>query len=544
MRAIDLYSGVGGWGLGLKLAGFDVLASYERSATANETNSRNNRHVVVQADVRSLDPNALPDRVEAVVGSPPCTQFSFSNRGGAGDISDGISDIFAFLSIVDHLRPRVWAMENVPRVADIISAEVKPGGRLSKFSHLGINHAVFDLEEFGLPQKRKRCIVGNLDLDLLFSYRKVLRTRTLGEVIVALQGDSIVDPIFDYSIPASSLYDHLEEESLDTEEVRINRSLKALHPIYNTMQFPDRLDRPSRTITATCTRVSRESIVVQSPGESDAYRRLTVRERACCQGFPVSFQFYCENYSEKLRMVGNAIPPLFAYYVAHAMRGTPPDRVRQPTFKANDFGHIVPPSICPPNRRTQRYRPDRSFQFAVPSLHLKSGVRFELNNGTRDGPLDWHVRFVFGTSKDIRVLRPDAGFARTILEAVPEPAHSEARRVLGEFSGRLQGMDFLHLQSVWSHRGPGITRPFMLLDAIDETAVQLKECLIAAPGIPAVDSILPLRLNDSMKIGKLIKHSPAVLSGLIVGGIANDIIARKLPPKPSIAAQEAAINVG
>jgi site-specific DNA-cytosine methylase len=46
--------------------------------------------------------------------------------------------------------------------------------------------------------------------------------------------------------------------------------------------------------------------------------RLTLRERACLQGFPITFQFFAASYSLKGHMIGNAIPPLFAYYVAHA----------------------------------------------------------------------------------------------------------------------------------------------------------------------------------------------------------------------------------
>jgi DNA (cytosine-5)-methyltransferase 1 len=546
MQAIDLYSGIGGWAVGLKLAGIEVIESYERSVAANETNSRNNGHRVVQADLRSISPESFPQGVAAVVGSPPCTQFSFSNRGGSGDLLDGLADIASFLRTIDHLKPQVWAMENVPRLATIIETELRPGGMLAEFSHLGIKHAVFDLEEFGVAQKRKRCIVGNFDLALLDSYRSYIRRRSLGEVIECLQTDPVIDPNFSYSIPASDLYDHIKEEPLDSEEVRINRSLKVLHPIYNAMQFPDRLDRTARTITATCTRVSRESIVIASQESRAAYRRLTIRERACCQGFPISFQFYADSYSEKLKMVGNAIPPLFAYYVAHAMRGTRADEVADPTFKAGDFSHIDPPPICGPNRRKQRYRADRSFQFAIPSLHLKSGVRFELNNGTRNGPLDWHVQFVFGTSKDIRAFRPDIALIGPILERLPQKTHAELRAILDDFSVDLDKMDFTNLQSVWSHRGPGSTRPFMLLDAIDNAARRVQESLsgeiITAQSVRQSIQILPLTRGQNLS--KLLKHPAAVIGGLLIGGLTNEIIGRKLSSTPSSVRQARTRRVG
>ena len=70
MKAIDLYSGVGGWSLGLRLAGIDVVASYEKWGAANETNFKNNHHPAQTVDIRRLDPSDLPQGIDFVVGSP------------------------------------------------------------------------------------------------------------------------------------------------------------------------------------------------------------------------------------------------------------------------------------------------------------------------------------------------------------------------------------------------------------------------------------------------------------------------------------------
>src|SRR5262245_36136777 len=111
LRAIDLYSGIGGWSLGLKMAGVDVVASYEWWDQANRTNEINNGHVTNTLDIRSVKLDALPKKIDVVVGSPPCTEFSFANRGGKGDIEDGLRDLRKFLEIVDFVRPTYWAME-------------------------------------------------------------------------------------------------------------------------------------------------------------------------------------------------------------------------------------------------------------------------------------------------------------------------------------------------------------------------------------------------------------------------------------------------
>ncbi|HHH20054.1 MAG TPA: DNA methyltransferase, partial [Campylobacterales bacterium] len=81
MKAIDLYSGIGGWTLGFELAGIDIVASYEWWSKANRTHNKNTQKKAVEMDIRKLNVEDLPQGVDIVVGSPPCTQFSFANRG-------------------------------------------------------------------------------------------------------------------------------------------------------------------------------------------------------------------------------------------------------------------------------------------------------------------------------------------------------------------------------------------------------------------------------------------------------------------------------
>src|SRR6185437_8500269 len=169
---------------------------------------------------------------------------------------------------------QAWVMENVPRSKDIIMAELRPGGALAEFAHLEPEARVLRLEDFGLPQRRRRCLIGNLDFALLQSYAQTLPQRRLSEVMAAFDGSNTRDPLYGITVSPDRLYDHDPDDYLNWEELRINRSLKVQHPIYNAMAFPDPPDRPVRTLTATCTRVSRESVVV-ADGD-DSFRRLTV----------------------------------------------------------------------------------------------------------------------------------------------------------------------------------------------------------------------------------------------------------------------------
>ncbi len=533
MRAIDLYSGVGGWALGLRLAGIDVVASYELWGPANETNFKNNHHQAQTVDIRRLTFAELPKNIDIVVGSPPCTQFSFSNRGGSGNIDDGLEDIIRFLSVVDYLRPKAWAMENVPRVAQIIREELAEGGRLHKFSHLGLEPHIVSMEDFGVPQRRRRCVAGNFDFSLLKAYSERTPRPTLGEVVAALAADPVIDPLYGHKIPHKDLIDHDAEAALNLEEVRINRAAKVTHPVYNSMPFPDPLERSVRTITATCTRVSRESIIIECPDVAQTFRRLTVRERACLQGFPITFQFYGRSYSQKLRMVGNAIPPAFSFLVAQTFIGRKPEDLLTLASAALGLASpIPPPPKTVPDKPGATYPYNRNFRFAITSLRLKSGVRFELGNLVSSQCTDWIVAFWFGTSKSIRTLPLDEKQYDAVYAELPFAIKEAISAPLTRLATFIRNADIDNMQKLWSHRGPGETRAFMLLDELAEvgnfvrTELASNEAQAQAAIAGAVGRTFGENSLDLQGIGKLLRNAPLILAGLLVGSLANIELAK------------------
>ena len=64
----------------------------------------------------------------------------------------------------------------------------------------------------------------------------------------------MVDPHWGISLRHDQMTEMEPELPLNGEQLRMNREAKRFHPVYNDMPFPDSLDRPSRTVTATCTR--------------------------------------------------------------------------------------------------------------------------------------------------------------------------------------------------------------------------------------------------------------------------------------------------
>ena len=111
LRAIDLYSGIGGWSLGLKLNDIEVIHSYEWWNQAVDTANKNLGKKETIHNIREMNfSNLKGQKIDIVVGSPPCTQFSYSNRGGSGDLEDGIIDLYQFFKCIEVVKPKFWAM--------------------------------------------------------------------------------------------------------------------------------------------------------------------------------------------------------------------------------------------------------------------------------------------------------------------------------------------------------------------------------------------------------------------------------------------------
>ena len=126
--AIDLFSGCGGLTLGLKLAGFDVLAAVENDELAVNTYKANHPEVLVcPDDIRKVRAASLRKRLKLKVGEldllagcPPCQGFSaLRTRNGAKQKRDRRNRLITnMLRFTRAFRPKAIMMENVPGLAE------------------------------------------------------------------------------------------------------------------------------------------------------------------------------------------------------------------------------------------------------------------------------------------------------------------------------------------------------------------------------------------------------------------------------------------
>ena len=132
---IDLFSGCGGFTLGMLRAGFDCLAAIDFNPEAIATLRANLQTksptglkpvaFALEADLTTLAPETLAAvigtrSVDVIVGGPPCQGFSTarqrdgSNHGIERLKEDSRRHLFReFLRHVDYFQPRVFVIENV-----------------------------------------------------------------------------------------------------------------------------------------------------------------------------------------------------------------------------------------------------------------------------------------------------------------------------------------------------------------------------------------------------------------------------------------------
>lgn len=154
MKTLDAFCGAGGASVGLHYAGL-VPIGIDFNDDACRTHALNG-FMTVRADLRAYA--FARGQFELVWGSPPCQPWSAGgSHFGATDPRDCIP---AWLAMIDTIRPRLLAMENVkgltfkknmPYLEWVVS-------ELESFGYR-VRWRVLNAADFGVPQARPRLIM-------------------------------------------------------------------------------------------------------------------------------------------------------------------------------------------------------------------------------------------------------------------------------------------------------------------------------------------------------------------------------------------------
>jgi DNA-cytosine methyltransferase len=268
-----------------------------------------------------------------IVGGPPCQGFSM--KGKKLGLNDSRNFLFLeYVDLVKRIQPEVFIIENV-------KALIATGNHYfinqiyEKFQELGygLNHAILNAYNFGVPQTRERTIiigVKNGRIETMPSGKDLPRT-TVRDAISDLsylnsgEGSDVSDyvnaPKSDYQkmlrVQARQLHNH---KATNHAKVAVDK-LKMIPPEGDKTALPEDLhgrqqfkttwgrliwDKPSPTID---TRFDTPSNGRNS--HPYLHRSITPREAARIQSFPDNFVFY-GNKCAICKQIGNAVPPLLA----------------------------------------------------------------------------------------------------------------------------------------------------------------------------------------------------------------------------------------
>lgn len=155
MRVGSLFSGVGGFDLGLERAGMSIGWQVERDEFARKVLAARWPHVACSADVREWASDG-DEPLDLLVGGFPCQDLSVAGRrAGLAGARSGL--FYEIVRIAKAIQPTWGLFENVP---GLFSSH---GGRDLAAVLEGlrecwpvVGYAVLDSQYFGVPQRRRR----------------------------------------------------------------------------------------------------------------------------------------------------------------------------------------------------------------------------------------------------------------------------------------------------------------------------------------------------------------------------------------------------
>lgn len=384
MNYVDLFSGCGGFSLGLQWAGLKCLAAIDFNDRAIETFKANHpevAHALVR-DLTKFSPQQLdaliaPERVDLIVGGPPCQGFSRARQvDGANHgerlVHDARRDLYReFLRYVKYYQPKVFIMENVPGIRSAVGGEFFTRVQVES-RELGYRVIPYEVEawRFGVPQKRiRQFVIGTRrELPLFIADRYIRKTHssigepeedglmapvTVGEAIGDLPpicaGDDWFERQYDMERRKAHVKQYGRRYIYDVLRVHKAKKLTAFasrpHSLrdlrdfcrlregenskqalargekmefpYDRENFKDRYTRQHRDelCSTIVAHLSKDGLMFIHPTQT---RSFTPREAARIQSFPDTF-ILPKQQTYSFTQIGNAVPPLVGKAVGVAV---------------------------------------------------------------------------------------------------------------------------------------------------------------------------------------------------------------------------------
>lgn len=339
-KTLSLFTGAGGLDTGFHQAGYSIYLASEMVGAACDTYTANYPDVeVMRGDVNTfLDRIANEKGVDVVIGGPPCQGFSVAGKMDPNDPRSQL--LFTYLDIVGLVKPKVFVMENVKALGTLEKWGPVREKYFVKTKELGYDCHMYILNsaDFGVSEKRERAIfIGSQKGYDPSEFLKALDAYKAKPLIIRELFKKI--PHFDTSGNENTC-----KAFITMAAKPIMRRDAYAGTIFNGQGRPVRLNGVSQTLPASMggnkTPIIDQRYLdnpeagdwVQKRHDEirdglytpkfewapDFLRRLTIREAALIQSFPLDYKF-CGGKSHIYTQIGNAVPCGLAKAVAKAV---------------------------------------------------------------------------------------------------------------------------------------------------------------------------------------------------------------------------------
>lgn len=296
MTITSLFSGAGGLDLGLIQAGNTVVWANDIDKDAVETYKLNIGDHIICQDIKEIPLFNIP-KSDVVVGGFPCQGFSLANL--RRNIDDERNQLYTFFySIVLTKQPKFFIAENVKGILSLDKGNAikKIVSDFNSAGYLVETHLI-NAADYGVPQHRERVIIvgqrKDISSEMLFRFPTPTHCKDgEGKPKWISMKEALTNIPYNY------------DESKDINAYGSKYRFVARNFTAHRISDPD---KPSPTILARGNGKGGVCAIPHYNGE----RRLTIRESAIIQTFPLEFVFIGKMGS-CYRQIGNAVPVYFA----------------------------------------------------------------------------------------------------------------------------------------------------------------------------------------------------------------------------------------
>ena len=341
------------------------LINGDWSEESKQKYSSTNHKETVEGGLESI---VGKDAVDIIIGGPPCQAYSIAGRAQDKDSmkNDYRNYLFeSFVEIVDKYRPKVFVFENVPGMLSAKPGNMKVTDRIFEaFSSIGysiknpneMKSIIYNSENFGVAQKRRRVILIGTDSSTLSSPNKIYSAidKGLNRISKKTLRDAIGNNQYPNIIPINkekqkngkreshAIVSNQKEKWYQLQHIprfhnerdikifkewieKKKNSLSTLKKISYYKQKTGRVSKhakyrsldwskPSPTIVA---HLYKDGLMFIHPDPKQA-RSLTIREAAKIQTFDDDFEFI-GGMGDCYKMIGNAVPVEMSAKIAESI---------------------------------------------------------------------------------------------------------------------------------------------------------------------------------------------------------------------------------